>query len=268
MYSSKHGAIFCQLLKREWCVFSRTWKDTMFNSLLITSLWAMLYGYCLPALGMDYAYRVPLFIGGTLIFVVTIGYNIGMVIAQDLQKEKVTQYHLALPLPYYYVLFAYALSSMLKIVSITAPVMLFGLLLIKAFPMLVMSWGAFVLMTFLTLLMSSLLFLNLGIGLSFEMYLDNIWPRILAPIFTFSACFYTWGRLAKLSYKWSLVVLAGPFTYCAEGLRGAMLGGNDYIALPICCAVVTGLSLLLAVTLTFVVKQRLQLVYQGQRRAC
>jgi len=260
MFSPHHRAVFYQLLKREWYVFKGSLVDTMINSLMITSFMSLLYGYFLPSLGIEYAYRIPLFIGAMLIFVITIGYNIGMVLAQDLQSTKITMYHFALPLPYWYVLLAYVVSTALKILAVTLPLVSVGLFLIGAYSALSISIGKLALIVFLALIMNALLFLCLGIGLSFEMYLDNIWSRILAPLFTFSACFYTWGRLAQHSRPWSMVVLAGPLTYCAEGLRGAMLGGNDYISFPICVAVISGLSLFLSYCASIIIRRRLQLV--------
>jgi len=250
-------SIWWQLLKREMVVFMHTWYDFIINSLISAGFMVLLYGSFLPALGMPYKYRIPLFLGTVITFNLDIGYNVGMLVVLDLRSQGILKYHLSLPAPAWLVMSAYVFSAMIRITCITAPIVTIGLVFLGAGQQLIIAplYAAIILP--LIVFAFSLFFLVLGVGFRFESYVTNVWPRLLAPLFSFGSTFYTWKRLSLVAPVSARFLLINPLTYCTEGVRSVFLGGPEYFSPILCAVVIAGVCCVLSVILGLVVRRRI-----------
>ena len=66
------------------------------------------------------------------------------------------------------------------------------------------------------------MFTYLSIRFTPNVYLDNMWPRVLGPMFTLGCLLFTWNRIHSFSPKVSYLFLLSPVTYCVEELRHAV----------------------------------------------
>jgi len=232
--SFKHISVF---FLREIHVFKKRFLKTMIDGLVVTSMHLLSLKYFLPAMGMNPEWQTPLYLGNILSLCFVSSYIRGIDITRDIDGSNFLQYQCALPGKGLYALYAYVFGFTLHMVALVAPILGFGLLFLNG----VCSYPGSLLGLFFMVLLVSIFFAFLLLTLSIfcrpDAYLDNVWPRILGPLFVFGGVFYTWKRIALLTPFLAKFFLLSPVLYCSEGLRGALLTDADYISLPVCITV-------------------------------
>ena len=106
----------------------------------------------------------------------------------------------------------------------------------------------------------SLLFLTLTFFPSFVWMIDNLWPRVLFPLFTLSPIFYPLKNVQMVSPLLASLFLLNPFTYIVEGFRGAFLGVEYSIHPLVCIGVLIFFSLIHVGLLSKVLYTKMDLV--------
>ena len=233
------------LVYRELRMFFKEFLTTITNSIIVMLFQIVMLHYFLPTMGMDQAFRVPLLLGNSLAMCFVLGFQAGMAHTADLQSSKLFAYHYALPASPFIVVVAKVLSIMLRCAALTIPIIFIGIGLLGGLNQLQVSlW--IIPMFFMVLLFFALFFLLLSSYFHPEYYLDNLWPRFLGVMYTFGAVFFTWKRIYALSPKLALIFLLNPAVYCIEGMRGALLGGPEYLHPALCIAVLIFVNSILA----------------------
>ena len=200
----------------------------------------ILYGYLFPIFGMAASLIGAVYLGSILNLFVQLGYTLVLKIAFDLESNRFIDYHATLPLPKRWLFGSYIVSHMIEIALVAIPLILGGMLFIPGCVACEqISIIGFICICFAMFLFITTFFLMLGFSFSLAWILDNIWPRILVPLWLFSAGLVPFSKLYAWWPSLGYLFLISPMTYCAEGLRSALLGSSQYIAwyyciLPLC----------------------------------
>ncbi len=253
--------VFWLLVRRELLVLSNIWPTVVGSAFVHSSMMALSAGYFMPQMGMNAAMAVPLFLGSFLATGLSLGYACAIDLAYDLQSPRMVLYYYSLPVSFRAVLLGTFCSLMVRMLVVSVPVLIVGLLLINQWALFSISWPATVAMFLLSTGFSALLFLNLSYGCKLAFLLGNAWPRFLSPLFAFGCVFYTWRPIEQHSWYLSRLILCSPMTYCTEGLRSALLGGNEYLSSSICIMVLIFLNICLLMTLPWFIVSAINPVF-------
>lgn len=230
-----HFYIFCALLGRDikWMLhnLSKTLLDCV--GPLITQ--TITFGYLLPLMGMLSSMVGAVYLGSLLNLFVQLGYALVLKIAFDLNANRFIDYHLTLPLPKRWLFASYIISHMLETALVSIPLIFGGVLCLQQYlPVANINFIGFGVVFIAMLAFLSTFFLMLGYSFKLSWILDNIWPRILVPIWLFGAGLVPFKKV----YAWwpplGSVMLLSPITYIAEGLRSTLIGGDNYISWYYC----------------------------------
>lgn len=231
-------AIFGALLRRDLKVLKGKFFGCIIDGFIILGLQVLTFGYLFPLLDLPREQIAPLYLGMSVIALNFFqGYSFSTLIMHMLPQNgpSMFEYHLILPLPKRWLFAEYVLSFMIEAFLVTLPLITIGFLVLHdAFATMQGSFMLFFSVYLLALLFLGLLFLLLPIHYDPQWFWGNIWPRRLSPLFNISAIFFTWKSVYAFSPVMAGLFLCNPFTYFAEGLRVALLGGDDYLSVPLC----------------------------------
>lgn len=242
--------IFCALISRDIKWVKQNFITTMLDCLgpLITQI--ITFGYLFPLFGMLASMVGAVYLGSILNLFVQLGYALVLKIAFDLNANRFIDYHLTLPLPKKWLFASYIISHMIETAIVTIPLIFGGIVCLQQYiPLANINLLGFCAIFFAMLAFLSTFFFMLGYSFKLSWILDNIWPRILVPMWLFSAGLVPFKKVFAWWPNLGYVFLISPITYIAEGLRSTLIGGSDYIAwhycvVPLACWTVINLMLL------------------------
>ena len=70
-------------------------------------------------------------------------------------------------------------------------------------------------------------------------YIENLWTRIVFPIWFLGGYQFTWLTLSNTIPVLAYINLLNPMTYILEGFRGAVLGVDGYLNFWLCLGMVS-----------------------------
>lgn len=216
------------------------------------------FGYLFPIIGMPPSMIAPVYLGGMLALFMQLGFTLSMKTGFDLTYNRFIDYHITLPLPKRWLFGAYILNNMLEVALITFPLFGIGIFILKPqFNLAHTHWAGLFFTYLLVLAFFSTFYLTLAYTATLNWLLDNAWPRLLVPLWTMSSALVTWKKAFAWSPHIGYIMLLSPFTYVSEGLRSALLNNEDYIAWPLCCAIIILYIIVNLLILRFGIKKRL-----------
>lgn len=248
-------SIFMALLRRDIKIFTKEFTTIAINSLILVCLNVLLFGYLLPALGINPHCIGPLFLGSCITIFMESGFSLATSMAIDLSQNKFIHYQLLLPLPKKWLFAEYVTMFVIQSSLVCMPAMLMGIYLLKDKLHIVhTNWILFFAVYLLAAIFFALLFLYLALSSSFSWFMNNIWPRVLSPLANFGCIIFSWKGIYSFSPKIALLFLCNPITYASEGMRATILGGPAYLDATLCIIALSGwivaLMLLTARTIT------------------
>jgi ABC-type polysaccharide/polyol phosphate export permease len=225
-----HLRVFWQLLVRSFVIFKPKLKNKIINCLIWTTITTLVFSWIMPTMGMKGVGTFMLMSGAaTWGFFSTI-MNIAMVIG-DLQGDKTISYDLSLPLPQWMVFAKIAVSNAIISFVISLLVVPIGkIALWNDIDMTFFSPVKFYLIVLLASLFYGFFSLLIA-SITKDLYkLDNIWLRIIFPMWFLGCYQFSWANLYSLSPKIANINLFNPITYIMEGARAASL--DPSLSLP------------------------------------
>ncbi len=201
--------------------------------LLFTSI--AIFGYLLPAMGMEKGLIGPLFLGQTIISFVQIAHSIAAIITRDFEASRFIDYQTTLPILTHLLLLRFIISFVIKSIIITIPLLFFGIYLLgNKFVIIKAHILGFGLMYILVLIFFATLFLFFSFAYNYEWFRWNLWARRIEPLILFGSITVVWKQLYLFSKPLGVLFLCNPLTYAIEGLRTTLIGGNEFLPLWIC----------------------------------
>lgn len=231
--------VFCALIRRNMRVFSAELVNTIIDGFVLVVSDVILFGYFLPLMGMSRELIAPLYIG-TLIFILFfLGENLAIRHVFDLKYDRFIDYHITLPISKSWLFAHYIISFMIEALILSIPLLIAGFVLLPTtnlsidLPRIMAALALYL----LVLLFFGIFFLYMSLSSSYEWFMDNLWPRVLSPLYSFGCTVFTWHQVYSISKPLALVCLLNPMTYISEGLRSLLIGG-EFIPAWICTLVV------------------------------
>lgn len=211
--------------------------DKMFNSLLWSTLNIVIFAFIMPKMGLDKSFGA--FIVATMptscAFFTSIN-SIYALLTDVTSDGSSLTYELILPIPQWLVFTKYALENMYQALAVSILILPVGkLILWNEFSLEYFSVFKFLLM----LIVSSMFFGFFSIFItSFckDIYsgLDNIWIRIIFPMWFLGGFQFSWKTLYAASPLLAYINLCNPLVYALEGTRAAVLNPQDSLPYELC----------------------------------
>lgn len=261
MVSLNSLRILKALIMRDIYVLRHSIINKIIDACIRLPIEVLNFGYFFPLLGMPKNLIAPLYLGmGFTLFLIFTGYSFSTTIMRLITPGNPTilEYELTLPISKAFIFGKYILSYILEACIVNLPLISIGIWILRDnFTALEGSWFIFYSTLLCTLVFSGLFFMLLPLHYTQAYFWHNIWPRRLSWLLNFGALFYTWKAAYGLNKYLALAMLLNPFTYIAEGLRSALLGGPDYIPLYVCLLVLSVYSVCCIIALNISIKKRL-----------
>lgn len=214
------------LLLRSIKITSTGLGDKIFNSLFWSVLSIIVFAYIMPSMGLDK--NMGAFMVVTLPMSCAFFTSINSIYAllTDVTNDGSSlTYELILPIPQWIVFAKYAFENMYQAISVSILVVPVGK---------IMLWNDFSLQYFsllkfhFLLIIASIFFGFFSIfitSITKNIYsgLDNVWIRIIFPMWFLGGFQFSWKTLYEISPIMAYINLLNPLTYALEGGRAASL---------------------------------------------
>lgn len=230
----------------------------LIDGFIVVCAQTLAIGSFLPLLGMPAYLTGPLYIGTITQITFASAFTIAFRLASDLKNSRYIEYELTLPLPASWVVAKIIFSFMIQLALVGCPLIFLGALFLGNIFSLQKAHIFFaIIMYSLTLLFYALLFVYLAIHHSYTWFCDNTWVRRLTPLFLLGCSYFTWYKLYAFNPFLARFLLLNPLTYIHEGLRTALLGPEEFLAIEICIPMLIIFCVGLFFLLAKAVKKRL-----------
>lgn len=258
MNSSDYYKVFLAISYRDLRFIVKKLPSRLFDSAILATMQVLGLGYFLPLLGLPQEAIGPLFIGTATNIIYSLSYNISFSYVLDLERNRYINYAIILPIPTALLFAQFVFIFLVEVMIITFPLFfLASSFLSPAFSWANANIGAVALMFFIYCLFSALLFIYLAFATPYTWFLDNIWPRRLAPLALLGCGAFTWKKVYLINSLLGSLLLLNPLTYIHEGLRSAFFGGNDYLPYSLALVMAVFWCIIIFLLLLRAIKQRL-----------
>lgn len=229
-----NARIFYALLGREWQVFKSGLKRRLINTLVWTAFLVYVFEYIGLANNAGYG----LFVGcgecATQGFYRIFGLIVAMV--ADLEGPRRISYLLTLPISSRLVFLSFAVSAMIRVIVMAAPILIITKLVL---------WDYFDL-AYMSIfkVVSIFLCIHFFYGALYVVYAGYISSiegvrvirtRFADMLFWIGGFYFTWQRLYQKSHFFAYLDLLNPLIYASEGMRAAVIGQEGYLPFWWCC---------------------------------
>lgn len=231
-----NAMILQALLARDMKVMKKRLQSLIIDALILVVIAVLVFGKLMPMLGMAKKFIAPIFLGNSLsFFLASLGYNWALRMVYDLKFDRFIDYFLIMPLPKSWLFTYYIISFIIEAAIVTLPMVTIGIMALGTdFGHINGNFILFLGMYFIALLFWSLFFLGSAFVYNYQWFKTNMWARRINPIFALGPAFFTFKSIMSASPISAKLMLLNPLTYIIEGLRAALLGGDDYLSLMIC----------------------------------
>jgi hypothetical protein len=230
-----NASVFWALMCRDLIALKKIALSLFLDNVMLLFTSVTIFGYLLPAMGMNTELIGPLFLGQTIISFVQIAHSIAAVITRDLETSKVNYYQITLPLSQRLLLLRFIIAFVIKSITISIPLLFFGIFLLgNKFVFIKTHILSFALMYILVLIFFATLFLLFSFSHNYEWFRWNLWARRIEPLFLFGSVTVVWKQLYLFSKPLGVLFLFNPLTYAIEGLRTTLIGGDGFLPLWVC----------------------------------
>ncbi|MGB8367035.1 MAG: hypothetical protein WCD44_01635 [Candidatus Babeliales bacterium] len=225
--------VFWALLQRDLFLLKKSLRTKLIDGLFYLIPEVITFGYLMPLLGMPLDFIPPLFVGAGFVFTFFIfGYSFVMPIVHALNRGHILNYQLTLPIPKRWLLAEYVTYFVIETTFVSAPLIIGGIIILgPLFTIVKTQWLLFLFTYLLVLVLFGLFFLHVCFNYERTWFRDNLWARRLSPLCNFSTILFSWAAVKKFSPVMSILLLFNPITYATEGLRAALLGGEEHLSL-------------------------------------
>jgi ABC-type polysaccharide/polyol phosphate export permease len=223
--------VFKALLKRDIKLIVSNFTSILIDSVILSSCYILLFGFLLPAFGMEKTFSLPLFLGSAIITIISISFTRTVNIKSDIEFKKFIDYHLSLPISKNWLIFEYITAFVIDLFFSSIPSLIIGILILNDFE--ILNLLNFIPIYIISLLFFATFFLFLAFSTNWLWFISNTWERMLVPMIHLGCILYIWVNLMKFSNFFGQLVLINPVTYIAEGYRSAFFK-TGYIPVSFC----------------------------------
>jgi ABC-2 type transport system permease protein len=254
-------AILKQLVRLKFTNVRQVLFDKFINFYIWAGITMFVSGYLLQAFGLVDDFGV-FQLGGILACVGLFElYGNAVTFVSDLECDRTIAYYLTLPTHTATVLcshiFYYATIGTVMSIA-TLP--LAKLILWNKLSLLAIAWPSLLFFIVLINIFCATATLLLSAFVPSMDKFDILWTRIIFPLWVLGGFQFSWHSVHSTAPKLSYILLLNPITYMSEGVRAALLGQNCALPYWICCAVLSGMFIGVAIWSFKALKKRLDFV--------
>ena len=231
-------AVFLQFLKRDIYVYSKRARPLLFNyGFMYPLAYSIGYGYIQPNIYFahaDAATQTITFVGNILVPLILTIQVMALDLLFDFDADRFVEYQISVLDSRLVILERILFSSLFSFFLMLPFYPVAKLILANHFYTAHTHW----LYTFLILYLGSFCisayqaFIVCFLKKSSEF--DNIWPRFNQVLISLGGFWIPRAIISKFSPLLGYVVLLNPYLYITEGLRQAILGGDQFMPLYVC----------------------------------
>jgi len=234
---------FIWLMRRDLKVLLSNFTSVIIDSAVHSSCFILLFGFLLPAMGMEKKLSLPLFLGSVILTLISTSFSRAVSLKSSVEFTKFINFYLMLPISKNWLIFQYILAFVIDLFLASAPILILGIFILN--PESVNNILQFIPMYLITLFFLSVLFLLIVFSTRWQWFINNTWERILVPMSQFGCILFVWSNLFKFWPFFAKIVLINPMTYISEGFRGALVEQNPDLTLDTCFLVIFFVTLIL-----------------------
>lgn len=192
----------------------------------------------------NYHSATELFAGNILLVITSLTFEFAFALLYDLEGNNHTSYQLLLLSPRLLLLEKIIFASFFSFILLTPFFPLCKLLLQHSFNTMNTIWIQVYLILFAAVLCGSAYHLFVACIIKSSRSITNFWIRINAPLELLGGFWAPLHILGSFSSILGILSFGNPFMYMTEGFRQAIIGGNNYLSLPLCLSVLFSFSIL------------------------
>src|SRR3989339_279704 len=229
---------FQQLLQRDWYLFKQTYVHKLKMALYWVLLSILITKLFLPSMGLQ-NYAPFVLISSAISYGFFIAMQNAVTMVEDITGNQAILYELSLPIPQWLIFFKFTLSTMLQSLIISLSIIPFGLMLIMD----VHAFPDFSYIKFIAIFACSSIFYG-SFALIFTSVLknmhqiDNVWLRIIFPLWYLGCFQFPWKTLYEISPTLAYLDFLNPLTFIMEGGRSATIDSAGSLPFALCCIMI------------------------------
>lgn len=253
--------IFAHCMHRELCVYQSQLKKLFINNTVLLPIILTLSVAYLQArsfFGTDaHSMSTLIFSGNIIIPLMTTAFTIMFNLFFDLQGPKYITYQMTVLSPRLVLLQRLLFGWMLAF-TLTAPFYPIGKVLLGSeLDTAHTRWPAVLGMVLVSTLFCTSYHLLAAIYITNPATINTFWARINGPMLSLGGLFIPLCTMQQFSVLFGNLMYLNPALYVTEGLRQAIIGGNQFLPLWVCVLVLTTCSITCFVLSMMLFKKRL-----------
>lgn len=222
--------VLWQLIKRSLYTFKGSLRSKIQNCVVWSMITTLVFHSIMPAMGLDNFGPFILVTGAATWGLFAVMHNVATIIG-DITGDNALSYELTLPVPHWLIFVKIALVNMYQSFIFAMLVTPLGKLLLWK----TMHFPHFSYMKFFLIISAANFFYGAFslflASITRNLYkLDNVWLRVIFPMFYLGGYQFSWKMLYHFSPKLAYISLINPMMYILEGTRAATL--NPALSLP------------------------------------
>ena len=246
-----------KLLYRDYYIF----RGQFLHRLKIACYWTMLSTFVsnmfLPSMGLHY-FGPFILISSCISYGFFVGLQNAINLVDDITSDQAILYELTLPISQWLIFFKIAVSNMLQGFVISLSMLPCGLIVlwdIHAFTN--FSWIKLITIFIVANMFYGSFSLILAVFLRQMNEIDNIWLRILFPLWYLGCYQFPWKTLHAISPTAAYLDFLNPMTWIMEGARSATIDAANSLSFDSCCIMIICYTIISCCAGIFWIKKRL-----------
>lgn len=212
-----------QLLQHDFYIFKKNYLNRLKMALYWVLLSIFVTKFFLPSMGLK-NYAPFMLISSTVCYGFFVAMQNAITLVEDITGNQAILYELTLPIPQWAIFLKFVLSTMIQGFLISLSILPFGLLLLMDLH----PFPDFSLIKFLTIFICASIFhgcfaLVFTSALKNMQQIDNVWLRIIFPLWYLGCWQFPWKLLYEISPTLAYLDLLNPLTLIQEAGRAATI---------------------------------------------
>lgn len=234
---------FCAFLYRDWRVFLPEYRERLVNGALWIGIVVLVFEYIMSHAGLV-GFGEFNTIGCIASFGLFSGMNSIIPVVGDFETDRSITYYLTLPMPQWLIFVRIAISN--TIAALTVAVLFLPMckiLLWNKLMLVHMNWPKYILIFLVSYIFYGFFSLFLASCTQSLRDIDNVWSRIIWPLWYIGCYQFRWSFLYKASPIVAYIDFLNPIMYIMEGTRAAALGQVDSLPYWWCIVAIVGFTI-------------------------
>lgn len=252
--------IFTQFLRRDIIVFFQEVSDFFINNVLFFPLvFAFSFAYLQTNIFFGPGQEklgTMIFVGNILVIIMVMTYKQTIELLFDLVGNRFIDYQISILQPRLVILERIIFTTLFTFLMALPFYPVAKLALWHYIDTSHMQWGAFIIILFLGSLCCSAYHMLAACYMSSPSQITTLWARVNIVLITLGGFWIPLFVIKKFSTTLTYLVYLNPLIYISEGLRQAIIGGEQFLSINTCIGALCMYSVIFTLLALYYFKQR------------